>query len=82
MELDILITLLKTDTDLDNTWLFDGSNIIFYNNHNKKVADAFLDDDSYINVSGCICNDEYNGFENLTASEVYSRWANYVMTED
>lgn len=89
-ELDILITVLKTDADLDNTWFFDGQKVIFYNNHHEEVAYAVCDSDSFGHEEGLIevtgkplCDDEYNGAEGwLTAAEVYSRWANYLMKEN
>lgn len=89
-ELDILTTVLKTDATLDNTWFFDGQKVIFYNNLHEEVANAVCNSDSFGHEEGLIevtgkplCDDEYNGAEGwLTAAEVYSRWANYLMMED
>jgi len=88
MELDILVTLLKTDADLDDTWAFDGSKVIFYNNRKEEIGeathdiDAFGYDTGYISITGCLCHDDYNGFEDwLTAEQVYGRWIDYVMGE-
>lgn len=82
-ELDVLIAMLKTDATLGNTWFFDGSKIIFYNNHRQIVGMAFYEkgrvgyEEGLIDVIGPIFPLGY-----LTAADVYTHWANYVMTED
>ena len=89
-ELDILATVLETSLDVEGTWSFDGQKVIFYNNRYEEVANAVCDNDSFGHEEGLIevtgkplCNDEYNGAEGwLTAAEVYSRWANYLMKEN
>lgn len=84
MALDILITLLKTDTDLDNTWkVNDEQQILFFNNHKELVGMAFYEagslgyDKGLIALIGPAFPIGY-----LTAEEVYSRWANYIMKEN
>lgn len=84
MALDILITLLKTDTDLDNTWkVNDEQQILFFNNHKELVGMAFYEKGNLGYEKGLI---EVIGpafsFGWATANGVYSRWANYIMTED
>lgn len=93
-ELDILITMLETTFDIEDTWnvenYLDGPKVTFYNSHHEEIASAVCNSDSFGHEEGLIevtgkplCDDEYNGVEGwLTAEEVYSRWANYVMKEN
>lgn len=84
MELDILITLLKTDTSLDNTWKVNKEHqILFFNSHKELVGMAFYEkgnlgyEKRLIEVIGPAFS-----FGWATAKGVYSHWANYIMKEN